>query len=155
MARQARSTICSSTTKPGNSVIWSPQTAGYWANRCCWIRWSFGEPDWANRRIEVRLTKQQLRQSPGVETDLPAARHEAQQATQVLLWEAYWSSILESLPKFEGDPHLRSTKMFTGLHLHCTNGELGHVADFLVDDQSWSVAIWWSTRETGGRASAC
>jgi hypothetical protein len=106
--------------------------------------------DWPNRRLEVRLTKEQVRRSPGVETDLPAARQEVQQVAQVLLWEAYWTSILETLPKFEGDPHLRSTKMLAGLRLHCTNGELGHVVDFLIDDQSWSVCDlvvdtrnWW------------
>ena len=40
--------------------------------------------------------------------------------------------------------------MLAGLHLHCTNGQLGHVVDFLIDDQTWSVCDlvvdtrnWW------------
>jgi hypothetical protein len=48
------------------------------------------------------------------------------------------------------DPHLRSTKMLTGLHLHCIDGQLGHVDDFLIDQQTWSVRDlvvdtrnWW------------
>jgi uncharacterized protein YrrD len=49
-----------------------------------------------------------------------------------------------------GDRHLRSTKMLTGLHLHCTDGQLGHIEDFLIDPQTWSVVElavdtrnWW------------
>jgi hypothetical protein len=106
--------------------------------------------EWPERRLRVRLTKEQVRHSPGADTDLPVARREAMAAAQVLVWEAYWTSILDNMPELEGDPHLRSTKMLTGLHLHCTDGPLGHVEDFLIDDQTWSVRElvvdtrnWW------------
>ena len=52
-----------------------------------------------------------------------------------------------------GDPHLRSTKVLTGLHIHCTDGMLGHVDDFLVDDRAWTISRlvvetrnWWPGR---------
>ncbi len=124
-------------------------------------RWHFGrqvllEPtvvqraDWRDRRLLVRLTRQQVRSSPGVESDMPAARGEAIAAAQVLVWEAYWTSILDATAATQGDPHLRSTKMLAGLHLHCTDGQLGHVADFLIDDDAWAVRElvvdtrnWW------------
>ena len=38
-----------------------------------------------------------------------------------------------------GDPHLRSTRLLAGLHTHCPDGHLGHVEDFLIDDELWSV----------------
>jgi hypothetical protein len=102
------------------------------------------------RGLRIGLTKEQVRSSPGVETDLPLARQEAVAAAQVLVWEAYWTSILDTSSANGGDPHLRSTKMLTGLHLHCTDGQLGHVADFLIDDDAWSVRDlvvdtrnWW------------
>jgi hypothetical protein len=37
------------------------------------------------------------------------------------------------------DPHLRSTSEVTGYRIHATNGEIGDVADFIVDDQFWNV----------------
>ena len=40
--------------------------------------------------------------------------------------------------------------MLTGLHIHCTDGQLGHVEDFVIDDETWRVADlvvdtrnWW------------
>ena len=48
------------------------------------------------------------------------------------------------------DPHLRSCRAVLGYHLHATDGELGHVAGFLVDDETWSLRYlivntsdWW------------
>ena len=67
-------------------------------------------------QLRVRLTKQQVRQSPNVETDLPVARRQSPEAAQMLVWEAYWTSILDAPTESEGDPHLRSTKMLSGLH---------------------------------------
>ena len=34
------------------------------------------------------------------------------------------------------DPHLRSTRDATGHHIQAQDGELGHVADFIIDDES-------------------
>jgi hypothetical protein len=48
------------------------------------------------------------------------------------------------------DPHLRSAKEVAGYHVHCTDGELGHVADFIIDDETWTLRYlvidtsnWW------------
>lgn len=110
------------------------------------IEWA----DWANRRLQVELTKEQTWKSPSVDTDLPVARLQMIETAQMLIWEAYWTTILDTAPEKAGDPHLRSTKMLTGLHIHCTNGQLGHVADFLIDDHEWTVRDlvvdtrnWW------------
>ncbi len=106
--------------------------------------------DWTDRRVRVRLTKEQVRQSPSVDTDLPVARRQSLEAAQMLVWETYWMSILDTSPEIKGDPHLRSTKMLAGLHLHCTDGQLGHLEDFLIDCQTWLVRDlvvdtrnWW------------
>ncbi len=49
-----------------------------------------------------------------------------------------------------GDPHLRSSAEVTGYHVHATDGDLGHVQDFLIDNASWGVRYlivntsnWW------------
>ena len=50
----------------------------------------------------------------------------------------------------EGDPHLRSIAEVTGYHVHATDGDIGHVQDFLIDNVSWGVRYlivdtsnWW------------
>jgi sporulation protein YlmC with PRC-barrel domain len=48
------------------------------------------------------------------------------------------------------DPHLRSCKAVIGYHIHATDGEIGHVEDLLVDEQTWAIRYivvntsnWW------------
>jgi len=50
----------------------------------------------------------------------------------------------------EGDSRLRSIAEVTGYHVHASDGEIGHVQDFLVDEVSWEVRYlvidtsnWW------------
>ncbi len=95
--------------------------------------------DWAARRLSVRLTKEQIPRSPSAETDLPIARRKMREAAKVLAWEAYWTGVLDTSDEEEGNQHLRSTKMLTGLHIYCTDGMFGHVDDFVIDDETWAV----------------
>ncbi|MEN6451321.1 MAG: hypothetical protein ABFC96_12590 [Thermoguttaceae bacterium] len=111
------------------------------------IQWT----DWRNRKLFTRMTKEDIDGCPGPETDLPDARRQASQSPQVLVWEAYWTGVLDGGPEQqEGNPHLRSTKVLNGLHIHCTDGLFGHIDDFLVDDQAWTIRHlvvetrnWW------------
>ena len=48
------------------------------------------------------------------------------------------------------DPHLRSCNAVTGYHLHATDGEIGHIAGYLIDDETWAIRYivvdtsnWW------------
>ena len=48
------------------------------------------------------------------------------------------------------DPHLRSCNEVIGYHIHATDGEIGHVAGFVLDDQTWAIRYliidtsnWW------------
>jgi hypothetical protein len=50
----------------------------------------------------------------------------------------------------DDDPHLRSIEAVTGYHIHASDGEIGHVEDFLIDDADWSIHYlvvntknWW------------
>jgi hypothetical protein len=52
------------------------------------------------------------------------------------------------------DPHLRSIHAVTGYHIHATDGEIGHVEDFLIGDKDWRIhflvvdtANWWPGRK--------
>jgi len=51
----------------------------------------------------------------------------------------------------DNDLHLRSVKEVTGYHIHASDGEIGHVADVLVEDADWGIHYfvvdtrnWWS-----------
>jgi hypothetical protein len=37
------------------------------------------------------------------------------------------------------DPHLRSTQDVTGHTIQAKDGEIGHVEDFVVDDETWAI----------------
>jgi sporulation protein YlmC with PRC-barrel domain len=48
------------------------------------------------------------------------------------------------------DPHLRSARAVIGYSIRATDGELGHVADFFIDEQDWAIRYlvvdprsWW------------
>jgi hypothetical protein len=54
------------------------------------------------------------------------------------------------LRRFPEDPHLRSCLAVTGYHLTATDGGIGHVKGFLVDEDTWAIRYliidtsnWW------------
>jgi sporulation protein YlmC with PRC-barrel domain len=106
--------------------------------------------DWPGKRLYVRLTRQQLEDSPSVDSQLPVARRRTLEVAQVLVWEAYWSGLAADAADIEGDPHLRNTWAVTGHRVHCADGELGRIDDFLIDDETWFIRYlaldarhWW------------
>jgi len=53
------------------------------------------------------------------------------------------------------DPHLRSTHDVTNHRIQATDGEIGHVEDFLIDDKTWAIRYliintrnWWPERRS-------
>jgi hypothetical protein len=126
-----------------------------------------GKPDAKLRQFSVQLTRQQVKDSPDANnTDLPVSRQVEADVFRHYGANPYWTSgfALESnaiatplvLPLFrndtdpcagsgtdavpeEGDPDLRSTDAIIGYHIAATDGEIGHVDDFLVDDADWRL----------------
>ena len=111
----------------------------------------------------VRLTKEQVRNSPDIDTDKPVSRRQEIELYGHYGWQPYWGSgfyaggftniseapiVDERIIKESGntdsrnenDPHLRSTIRVTGYHIHATDGDIGHVNDFILDDQTWQIA---------------
>ena len=50
----------------------------------------------------------------------------------------------------EGDPNLRSIATIKGYQIHASDGGIGHVEDFLVEDAGWNIRYikvdtrnWW------------
>lgn len=38
-----------------------------------------------------------------------------------------------------GDPHLRSSSKVIGYHIEASDGDIGHIDDFLFDERSWAI----------------
>jgi hypothetical protein len=56
----------------------------------------------------------------------------------------------ESAQHEQEDPHLRSYNAVVGYHIHASDGDIGHVAGMLIDEQTWAVRYfvvdtsnWW------------
>ncbi|OYY91807.1 MAG: hypothetical protein B7Y45_02280 [Sphingomonas sp. 28-66-16] len=122
----------------------------------------------------VRLTRQQVKDSPSLESHAPVSRQMESGLYDYYGWAPYWSTgfymggygytggmmeppgpgfeqaVAEKAVQQAGDPGLRSVHEVTGYHLHASDGEIGHVADFLIEDADWSIHYlvadtrnWW------------
>ena len=106
--------------------------------------------DWVHRRIRVSMTTKELEAARDVSTKLPLNRQEELEGADLLAWEAYWAGVLDDDSHAGGDPHLRSTKAVAGHHIEGTDGRIGHVDNFIIDDESWTIRYlvvgtrsWW------------
>lgn len=121
--------------------------------------------------IPVSLTLEQVESSPPVDTQKPVSRQFEARFHDFYGWPYYWMgepawgpfptpgelarAASHALPDFEAsdmleDPHLRSTDEVEGYRFEGTDGKLGHIEDFVVSDQSWSIRYleidtrhWW------------
>ena len=123
---------------------------------------AFGITDWSSRTFHVNLTIEQVRNSPDIETEETVSRqHEIELLSHYEL-PVYWGDGFYAGPigmvpfapiidkktlmnsndfaqQHHGDPHLRSTNKIKGYHIHANDGEIGHVEDYLVDDEKWNL----------------
>lgn len=106
----------------------------------------------ARRRLNVALTKIQLALSPNAETDIPVSRQQDVQLMRYYGFPYDWTGRTGADLARSGlpDPHLRSTRDVIGYHVHAADDEIGHAADFLVDEKSWTIRYvvintrnWW------------
>ena len=117
-----------------------------------------GQPDRANRLFPVRLTMQQVKDSPDEGAHLPVSRKMEAALFGHYGREPYWGGDLfpvsnaiavpYAVPKppsdtarLPADPdwHLRSSVAVTGYHMHTVDGEMGQAEDFLLDDADWRI----------------
>lgn len=126
-------------------------------------------PEWDQRVLPVDLTKQQVTDSPGIDSDKPVSRQHEEDLHKHYGWPVYWGAdaglaappgIVPILPTTEEelraadignidrplqkparrDPHLRSINDTLGHHIEAVDGEIGHVEDFIIDDTTWTIA---------------
>jgi hypothetical protein len=95
------------------------------------------------QHIEINLTRKQIEDSPSLNSDQPVSR-------QFEVADCGFSETTSTEGEKAWDPHLRSTQEVTGNHIQATDGEIGHVEDFIVDDETWAIRYliidtrnWW------------
>ncbi|MEP6627536.1 MAG: PRC-barrel domain-containing protein [Ginsengibacter sp.] len=121
--------------------------------------------DWGRMDFPVSLTKDQISNSPGTDLHKPVSHQHEIALYEHYAWQPYWNSgfyaggqwgVMPAAPLFDeripkngenekmqrehNDMHLRSTERISGYHIHANDGEIGHVYDFIIDDESWKVS---------------
>ena len=139
---------------------------------------AMGHPAPTGNEFPVNLTIQQVKDSPDSDTDRPVSRQIEANIYDYYGWRPYWGTDLlmggyggfgggaiAPLPtrgsrrraediatglQSDNDPHLRSIAAVIGYYIHASDGEIGHVEDFLVEDTDWSIhnlvvdtKNWW------------
>lgn len=120
---------------PGRKVLISPEQCS--------------EPDWQEEEIPVSLTTQQIEDSPTIDQDMPVSRQHQAQLAKYYNWTPYWGGFAapatEWLPAepeqadIERDPDLRSLKEVLHYRIQATDGEIGHVEDFIAQMDGWVI----------------
>ena len=119
--------------------------------------------DWDSKCLRVSLSREQVKNSPDIDTDMPVSRqHEMAYAdyySYPYYWgaDAYWGDGLyypivplitaeteahardERAHRQNDDPHLRSCNSVLGYHIHANDGDIGHVQSMLVDEKTWAI----------------
>ncbi|MFN7139723.1 MAG: PRC-barrel domain-containing protein [Limisphaerales bacterium] len=113
---------------------------------------AFGSIDDKERLVHVQLTREQVENSPTIDADKPVSRQMEEDYLRYFGWPFYWlDPLMWGAPAAagpvetadaearEGDPHLRSVEEVIGYHIQARDGEIGHVEDFLVDEDDWTI----------------
>jgi uncharacterized protein YrrD len=108
------------------------------------------------QHISIDLTKKQIEDSPPLNSDKPVSRQYEEAYYGYYGWPMYWGGpymwgsypyIVRDREKWKEsnqggkawDPHLRSTHDVSGHHIQAADGEIGHVEDFIIDDETWAI----------------
>jgi uncharacterized protein YrrD len=107
-------------------------------------------PDWAQKTFHAHLTKEQVRNSPGVDMEKPVSRQQEIAMKEYLGLPDFWVDsefgLLYSMPpgreypvRVKGDLHLRSALDLPGYKVWATDGEIGRLEGFIMNDASWHL----------------
>lgn len=149
---------------------------------------ALGDTDRAGEALNVSLTKQQIEDSPDIDTEKPVSRQHETDYSNYYGYAPYWhggglwgagahpagmmvpptvlgypdrvgvatgyassgATPAAARSEEQGDPNLRSTNEVVGYYIEATDGDIGHVEDFIIDDASWAIRYmvvdtvnWW------------
>lgn len=139
------------------------ETGGWLDNRPVLISpISILHTDWPAKRLDVALTKKQVENSPGIDTHQPVSRQHEAEYNLYYGYPYYWGGAFlwgparypagltipttasakakaDRIGRESTDSHLRSTEGITGYYVEATDGEIGHVDGFVVDNEAWAI----------------
>ncbi len=112
--------------------------------------------DTTRHQIVVDLTRDQVEQSPPIESEQTVSRHHESQLHDHYGWSPYWVGAdfgawgsmgadttlpVEPRPAVSEppEPHLHSSDEVRGYGMHARDGEIGEVVDFVIHDEDWTV----------------
>jgi hypothetical protein len=119
--------------------------------------------DLTGQVFPVKLTRDQVKNSPDIDTDPPVSRQQEMELHKHCDWTPYWIGSFSTLTRAtmpevakaarqagteagtsktedtDNDPHLRSTRAVINYRIHAEDGDIGHVEDFIVDDTDWLI----------------
>ncbi len=120
------------------------------------------ETNWEQETFQVNLTTEQIKNSPSINTDEPVSRQHESDLYNYYPWGGnYWGGGMGlgsgmSYPigmnhtaqkeddiavedKSDDDLHLRSTDKVTGYNIKATDGNIGDVENFIINDTNWHI----------------
>ncbi len=112
------------------------------------------DPD--KEQVMINLTKEKISASPALSTDKPVSKQFEDSYYGYYGWPNYWNGPYSwgGYPYVNRDPdtwsppgevtghwdhNLRSTRAVTGYHVQASDGDIGHVEDFIIDDETWAI----------------
>lgn len=137
---------------------------------------ALGDPNWDEKRFPVLMTREQVEDAPGLDEHAPVTREFEIWYHKHYNWPYYWSGTgiwasgihpralyvdpsIQEMPNDEDlgesgpdleHPHLHSVDEMVKYNVRATDGDIGHIEDFIVDDGDWNVRFavaatrnWW------------
>ena len=120
------------------------------------------EVNWENKEIFLFVASEVVKQSPDVDTKAPISRKIEATLSEHYGYPIYWGGIglwggvmtpralaRKMTPEEERDllhekesdnSHLRSAYEVTGYRVQASDGDIGHVKDFIINEKSWDIA---------------
>ena len=114
-------------------------------------------PDRKNKELPVNLTKAQVEQSPNRAWQRSISRQQELELHQFYNWPPYWTGVggmfpppplppvieevvpAEPIPVTDPTTHFGSVKETLDYSVLATDGEIGHLDDFLADEEKWQI----------------
>jgi len=127
----------------------------------------------SSKMINVSLTREQVKNSPDIDTHQPVSRQHEREYLDYYAYPEYWdggalwsmgalpvlpierqvsatATALRARDERNDDVHLRSSKEVSGYDIQATDDSIGHVKDFIFDEASWAIRYlvidtrnWW------------
>lgn len=133
---------------PGRKVLLSPV--------------SVEKIDWTTRQVDLAMTQEDIEKAPDLDENEPVSRayerrwHDSYGLSYYWISPGIWGAGMfpknlmnegvrpplqpeERGGSEEDDPVLRSVKEVCGYHIQANDGEVGHVHDFIFDEESWVI----------------